>query len=43
VEERILSNDEWEAELRQAMREIRRGEYRRRKALHRGDANPWVL
>jgi hypothetical protein len=43
VDEVILSNDEWEAELRQAMREIRRGEYRRRKALTKGNANPWVV
>lgn len=43
VDERIMSEVEWEAELQQAMREIRRGEYRRRKALSQRDASPWVV
>lgn len=43
MNEEIMSDAEWEAELRLAMREIRRGEYRRRQALAQRNANPWVV
>jgi hypothetical protein len=43
VEEPILNDTEWEAELNRAMQEIRRGEYRRRKAMFRQNVSPWVV
>ena len=43
MDEPTLSDQQWETELKQAMREIQRGEYRKRKANYRRNVSPWVL
>ena len=42
MEEPILNDRDWQEQIKQAMREIRRGEYRRRQAMAKRDANPWI-
>jgi len=42
VEERELSDQEWEEELQRSMEEIRRSVYRQRKLAARS-ASPWVV
>ena len=41
MNEEILSDDQWDEEIKAAMREIRQAEYRRLK--ERYIASPWVV
>ncbi|MGE0711966.1 MAG: hypothetical protein AB7N76_20565 [Planctomycetota bacterium] len=43
MEDQILSDVEWEAELQHAMLELRRGEHERRKAQFQSNPSPWVI
>lgn len=43
MDEPILSDNEWEAEIQRAAREIRRQEYDQRKSMFRKNVSPWVV